>query len=100
MIVSLSLGLVLLIPVWVLCILPLDVAGGLANKLRTSFRFMNGNPSRKLLLMVFMDVVIGGLTALQLPTIVYISRERWLIHVAAERALMLVDIILSIPVSF
>ena len=38
------------------------------------------------------------MAALQLPIIVYIIRKRWLIHAAAARALMLGNVILSVPV--
>ena len=37
-------------------------------------------------------------TILQLPIIVYITRERWLVHAAAAHALMLGNIILSVLV--
>ena len=57
-------GLVLHIPVRGLFILRLDDAGDLAKYLCTSLLFINGKPSRKVLLVVFMSVAIGGLDTL------------------------------------
>ena len=64
MVILMSPGLVLHIPVRGLFVLPLGIAEDLGKYSCTSLLFVNGKSSRELLVVAFMNVTIGRLNML------------------------------------